>query len=474
MVSGLSFGIDRVFDLCYSKCILTEKEIAMPGIMKKTVKYGLVFAAALCSCVLLLLLVCTIPQSAIAENSRASASYLAGEEAFPLLVGRLLNTRGDNYADGNLLNVIYNIDTEHPFSSLVEASYYRVDGESAVENYYQTVFEGQQPNAEYARYWHGSQVLVRPLLTVMSVRGIRFTLFGLLVVLNLWLVIYLLRKKQGYAAILYVAGLVLTDFWMTAFSLEYIMTFLNMTAVSLAVCYRYLGHRSDADMTDLFIVSGVVTCFLDFLTTETLAFTVPFLLLLFLRKSQNSLGTFRQEFLCMVRYGGAWLLSYGLTFAVKWGSILVTMGKTAFENALQSAAARVDGSIYAGEIGSFGSQLSGALLRNLACLFPVTSDVSTATVILLVCGTLAVLGAVFYLFRKDPVDGSFIGLLSLVALIPYMRLLCLSNHSYIHYFFTYRAQMSAIMALLGIVLYSVRPAASPDGARKWKKKPKVR
>ena len=247
--------------------------------------------------------------------------------------------------------------------------------------------------------------------------------------------------------------------------MEYIMTYLVMTGICIAV--SYMGKSSipaeDRRLTSLFLVSGTVTCFLDFLTTETLTFTVPFLLCLFLRRNQECLGTFRQELYSMIRYGIAWLASYASMFAVKWGLIFFVLGKADFENALQSAATRMDGSIVTEGVsmaasGASGQQLSGAMLRNLACLFPVTSDISTSGVLVLTFGALAIWGTVFYLFRKDPVDTKLIGLLLLTALIPYVRFLCLSNHSYIHYFFSYRAQMASVMALLGILVFSIWPS----------------
>jgi hypothetical protein len=39
-----------------------------------------------------------------------------------------------------------------------------------------------------------------------------------------------------------------------------------------------------------------------------------------------------------------------------------------------------------------------------------------------------------------------IGIFLLLGVLPYLRYLALSNHSYMHYFFTYRAQMVTVLA----------------------------
>ena len=124
----------------------------MLELIKQSLRYICIFLLTALSCIVLLLLVCNISQETIKENSRKSAEYLIGEEAFPLISGRLLNSRGDNYADSNLLNVIYNVDSENAFFSMIGAPYYRIEGESAQENYYETVMEEKGPNADYSRY----------------------------------------------------------------------------------------------------------------------------------------------------------------------------------------------------------------------------------------------------------------------------------------------------------------------------------
>jgi glycerol-3-phosphate acyltransferase PlsY len=43
----------------------------------------------------------------------------------------------------------------------------------------------------------------------------------------------------------------------------------------------------------------------------------------------------------------------------------------------------------------------------------------------------------------------------LIAALPVVRICVLMNHSYLHNFFTYRALMASIMAMLGLVWYRI-------------------
>lgn len=53
---------------------------------------------------------------------------------------------------------------------------------------------------------------------------------------------------------------------------------------------------------------------------------------------------------------------------------------------------------------------------------------------------------------RRQINGGAIGLYAFVGIIPYVRYLVLHNHSYVHFFFTYRAQAATIMALFFILL----------------------
>lgn len=427
--------------------------------MKNALKYGLTFLTTLLICMTLLFLSCRIPQTAIAQNCRKAAEYFQEKKAKPLLKEGRYATCIDNYADCVLFDVIWNVDSDSSFRSMITAPYYRNEGESAADDYYASVFEGKKANAEYSRYWHGSQVFLRPLLLFTSIEGIRLLLFVLLLGLNGILLVLLLRQRYYRAALVYFLSLLLVQFWITAYALEYIMPFLVMTAVCITAMVLSKGHAGEETvMTKLFVVSGAVTCFLDFLTTETLTFTVPLILYLLLQKEKGAVLRLRETLWQIVKWGMAWLCSYGLMFAVKWALVYCLAGNTALQNAVENAALKVNGMVTAdgtatGELLSDGQRMMMGLVRNLLCMFPVDADCSAGTVLLLSIGVLLLTGAVFYLFRLEKTDGGFCLILFLAALLPYVRYLFLSAHAYAHFFFTYRAQMATVMAALAILFY---------------------
>ena len=92
----------------------------------------------------------------------------------------------------------------------------------------------------------------------------------------------------------------------------------------------------------------------------------------------------------------------------------------------------------------FLRELIGAPLRNVMNLFPMGwGAVGT------VAGIVLAIAAVYagYVYRKPGFSPGMIARLAAVGAVPYARYLVLANHSYLHVFFTFRAQLAALLAI---------------------------
>ncbi len=92
--------------------------------------------------------------------------------------------------------------------------------------------------------------------------------------------------------------------------------------------------------------------------------------------------------------------------------------------------------------------ITGALLRNIGCLFPLGYGAIGGMIFIALIIFAAYRG---YVYKRGSINGYLVTALSIMAIIPYIRFIVLHNHSYIHYFFTYRAQAATIMAIVLIV-----------------------
>lgn len=470
--------------------------------MNKVFKYSLIFSSILITCIGCMILGALIPKSSIQLNSEKSATYLYEEELFHPLIKEEKLTTIDNYADTILLNIVYSLDEKQPLKSVFSASYYNEDWLNVNEGYKMAVNENKEPNISYSRYWHGNMIFLKPLLMFFDIQEIRIFNAIVLAALICALGVSLIKKKQNVLLIAMVIGLLSIGVFFVPLCIEYTSTFIIMAVICLLVIH--VEHRGDEKLLPIFFISGMLTCFFDFLTTETITFTMPLVIALCLRykpgvalingsknnkskrnkvnqevkqevnqgsnfktgetietngfarkktvitkEASNKEGSncFKEAFNLSIKAGLLWTMAYVLMWLAKWSLSSIILKINAFEAALKQAEVRTIGNAAK----SIFEQYTGAIFRNIALLFPLNFGKSYGEVILIFLGVVFLIGCIWFLYRKNKVEnGWLLNLLGLIGMIPYIRYIALSNHSYLHYFFTYRAQLVTITVLIYI------------------------
>lgn len=439
--------------------------------MKKTLLYPLAtFAVTACLCLLFMLVSASIPQEAIEENAKQSAEYFYETPLFQISAGSLQNFKKDNYADCISAGIAYHLNGENPYIAVLRADYNRVDGENVNQSFYRQM-QGEEVSVEsYSRYWHGSAGLIRILYLFMDIQTIRYVVTAVGIILHMVLVGALVRKKQTALGILYGISFLLVNGVFALECLEYAFVFILVPIASLFLLHKKIG-KDPVKVQLTFLVSGVLTAFFDFLTTETLTFTIPFtiycILVYNIKMSENDR---RKTWFMFLRNGVSWVVGYGGMFLMKWLLVALSLGKDAWKVALSSATERMVGEVSltldtAGEKADWMERIQGVVTRNLGCLYWGGSDMQVMTVVVITLVLATVLAVFWYLARKENVRMPGAGVLTVVALIPYIRFLFLSNHSYIHYFFTYRAQMVTVLIILYLI-YTTTFLSEPVKRRK--------
>lgn len=421
-------------------------------------------------CVFLLFTTAYIPQSAIQKQMKESAEYYSEHLLFDRVTPFSFLSRQDNYADCILTNIIYHIDSENILTSVLSASYYNPDGEEVNESFSYAVnnpanVSGNDkvvPNVDYSRYWHGSMVLLRPLFMFFDIRMIRMILGIMILLLTVWFLYLLIREKYHFFACCYVVGLISVSAWMCGFCVEYTMPFLVM-AVELPVLFLLMTRKVNDEKDEyqekilwcVLAASGIVTAFLDFLTAETLTFTVAYMLYLVMRNKRGQIQGFKKECVRMLKSGGVWGIAYTLMFFLKWIMACIFLGKDAFMDALRQAAFRMNGDATLGNVTgaetvSDSERIFGALWRNFACLLPFRDSMKMQTTVIALVVTVVVAFCIWYLFRTKKVN-DINWLFGILAIIPVGRFIALNNHSYIHFFFTYRALLVTVVVLVYVL-----------------------
>ncbi len=368
----------------------------------------------------------------------SSAQLLCEKRVFFDELENVAASRIDRYADSILLNIAWCFDDKTPLSSVMRSAYYSVPIRDENENFLEAVTENKEGNLQYMRYWHGSAGLVRIFSVLGDVRTL-YILNGFVIFLLIAVLLFLMfRHKMKALAVAIFIGTVMVSIWFVPFSLEYTWTVMLAYLFSIATLIIII-RKQDKPLYGLFLFSGMLTCYMDFLTTETLTLTLPLLIVLYMEHSEK-----RDNYKRAAGYSAIWAVGFVITWISKWVLASVVLKENVMPYITEHVSERLGGNIGI----SLPGYLIGALWRNLSCLFPFGYGSAG-----IVAGFALLIFAVYrlYVYKVSGWDRNYIIALAVVAVIPFIRFLVLHNHSYLHYFFTYRALMGTVVAIVLII-----------------------
>lgn len=412
--------------------------------MKKILKYSIIYISTVSILFGLLILSSKIPKSSIQKNIEASVLFFKENAGVEEKLKRREYTTIHYYADSVLLNIIYCIDSQNPVESTMWSKLYKNVNADINNDFIEVVEENKEPNEQYLRYWHGSMSIIRPLLIVLNIEQIylinKIIMYGLAIVL-----LILIFQKSKKVAIIFLISMIMVAFPIVPYCLEYSWTFYIMLITSIiAILIEKKGNKH---LYILFFISGILTCFFDFLTTEIITVLVPVLLVLLIRKEDNRLANFKEGFIFVFVSCILWGLSYVAMWLTKWVLASIILNINAIEYVKENAMLRING---LQGLSSKKDMYIGALYNNFHCLYPINIVKNKKELLKYVLTFFTVLALV--IDWKSIKKQWFAGLLLLIALTPYLRYLTLANHSYRHAFFTFREQIVSIIALIGAIL----------------------
>lgn len=425
--------------------------------IKKLIFYVEIFIVTVFILLLLLILTAKIPRERIVESLRRTTNQLSitnqDGEIIELMKGKPYTTT-HIYADMILLNIIYSVNSEKPLDSIMECSYYSVDnGKEILYDFNQIIEEDKQANTQYMRYWHGSMSIIRPLLVYFDLDGIYKINAIVLTISALALLVLLLKTKIKELVIAYVLGLIMCSVAVVPFCLEYYWTFLIMFIVSiLSIVWNKKGKNLNA----LFLITGMVTCYLDFLSTEIITGLIPIILILTIRYKQNKISNLKEGLQFCVASMLFWGVGYVGMWLAKWLIASIVLQVNAWEYVKTDMQYRINGTGYehiTNRLQNISNLPQRAILSNIRLLFPyeIVRKLELGKIIIICIFVMEAM-----LIRKREWRKLwFSALLLMIATIPYFRYSILPSHSYTHCFFTFRSQMISIMAIFLAIIYSI-------------------
>ncbi len=401
---------------------------------------------------LLLLASNQIPARLIEDKCRESAPFLSEAGVYP--VEQYSGHKLDNFSDCVML-LVATYPGEEPSLDRTMSSYFLHVQEKSPYDSFVRIYSGR-PNleietSEYARYWHGYLLSLRPLFTKLNYMQIlqlnqcvQYTL--------LLLVLLLLYRKLPACLLPFLLTVLFLAPTTIGRSLHYSSVYSIMLLSSLLLLWNPGGKLTGESVWLLFLLAGIVTSFLDVLTAPTLTLTIPLCMLGVLLSRR---GTARENLRILVRCGFFWFVGYAGMWAGKWLLSALLLGS----DSLRTVLAKILVYTVSTEKRHFATPLA-SLRRNLTELFN-NWDLNCLAILLAVLLVIAVLRSRRTLSRRDLADSL---LLLLPALVPFVWIFVLKNHTHRHFFFTFRTMAPLIFSPLCAlsVLASARPGRAAE------------
>lgn len=390
--------------------------------MKQVARYVLLFAGLIAAYLFFAIAVTMLPAKPMERHVAKTLEFndLQADFWFAFLCKPAYFM--DNFTDGLIVNqAVTNGQSRLSLWKRVMLVPRRtVKGNEECENLQQLMEgDGTMGTSYYPRYWHGSTFMMRLLLVLDNYMVLRTFFYILSSLLLLWVIIVLLQRIGAWAAAIYTLAMVSVNVFMMQHSIQFLPMLLLALAGTLVVLYR--GDDS-GKVARMFFITGSLTAYFDLLTCPLLSWGVPMVVWIVMHRSDGGKPV-RHFALSSV----LWAVGYAATWGAKWLLATLTTSVNVFADATGQAAARAS-------MGDYGRW--AALERNVELVPWFYATV--ALIVLMVF-------AVRYFDRRRWQQAL---LCLVVALVPMVWYLIVAQHSYLHYWFTYRILAITIMGVL--------------------------
>ena len=368
------------------------------------------------------------------EHAWQGCLMLGEQQGIPQMVGGFSSAQLDNFTSVLILKTAGYVGEE----SLVRKALggYRVDapagpGQGEWDAFCNYEFGWNSPSGglSYSRYWHGYTLPLRLLLCVMNVANIQMLLYFAQLALFVWVLFLMGRRGIGRL----IPGFFLAYFLLMPFASSICLPYIPVTMLMLLACAAVLMWdrqiESAIGMPCFFVLLGILTNYFDILTFPLVALGFPITVLLALRLKTDD--SFARLFYLTAFCGVGWALGYAGMWVFKWLLVdMISEYSTIYGLMTQMFLRTSDN-------GGDLSRLS-VVMRNLDVILSKSSY-------LLVTGAVGLITLVSTVKNKARFDARALMLL-IVAAVPFVWYLVMSNHSFDHTYYTYRNVTMSVVA----------------------------
>lgn len=374
-----------------------------------------------------------IPDKPVRKNIEKSMKYVENQPNYPHMMIYGDHHRLDYAMDGMITNIIYTIDNKELLkSALLGRCRMHEDPNTTHWKHVAYNIENKtlKPNVNYARYWHGNSFFFRIFYWFTHYNELKWIIYILTSVLIAVFSILLYRETGIVKAIAVMLGLFFVNIYVMQFSMQ-MSPVLIISVISCFYLIRQL-EKGGKNTGLLFFITGSVTAYFDLLTAPVLTLGLPMLLWVELQKEDSdSKKQLISGFKSLLGFGLLWLTGYIASWATK---VLITIPFAEFN-------------IISDVVNQFKLRSGSAGISRLSAIEVNFNLLPLVYINILLLA--AVIMSIFH-FRKAGISKAILFLV--IAAMPYLWYFGAADHSYFHYWYTYRIQAISISAVLLAVL----------------------
>ena len=272
-------------------------------------------------------------------------------------------------------------------------------------------------------------IILRPLLTILNLAQIRYLILAVLIIFALISLFLIVKKINIPTAIIFLLGMFIVDYFYMWQSLQGAPVFLICMILSLILLSEKLEKYTDI----VFLVTGGITAFFDFLTAPVITLGVP--LIIYVLLEQRKEEKLKTILIHILKLSVLWGIGYAGVMASKWIIIDLVYHKGIMSSAMDQ----------------FFYRANNIQVTPIDAIIHIFQIVKLPALI-------SVIVVIFMIAYKIIRNGKKLKF-NLTKIIPYIVVgmigilwyVVLKSHSAMHRYFTYRTFFSiSICALLTI------------------------
>lgn len=382
--------------------------------LRKITPFLAAYLVIVISGISLLFFVSLIPQKWLTDNWKSDRNTDISIQTFHLLEEDNYATLVDDYTDNMKTDIAYRLNEQSIF---LPSAY----------------VESMDVIYEYGRYWHGYCIFLRPLLLMLNRNQTRLLCGAVLSCAFLSLLAILCHKKRFPEFFSLICAAYICNFYVTTKCLQYFNCTFYALLFSCLMLQKQSLYRKRKGLC--FFIIGMLANFFDLLTFESLTLSLP-LLLAELENEERLFG----KLLNVLKSSLLWLTGYAFMFASK--CLLYYFA------APDTAAHMLGFKITQRMIGVDSSEkypFSETIKLTLSCLKGVTfSNYGWICLFFVILFLIAAVLRIFY--QNKRLDNAIVAFV--IGLIPIARFFVVREHSSSHFYFTYYALITSVIAVL--------------------------